>query len=171
VFVAGWDDRRRTFEISFHAASVLPSASAGAVAERAARDRVEPAYRMVELRARLHQAHFRRLVLQAYRHRCSVCELRVRPLLDAAHIVPDREAGDASVQNGLGLCVLHHRAFDRGLLRVRPDYTVEIAPAASPRGDEFAARALQDFDGSRIVLPRDRAMWPSPDALQRIATA
>jgi len=170
VFVAGWDDRRRTFEISFHAVPAL-SPIPTEVGEYVGSDRVEPAYRMQELRARLHQAHFRRLVLQAYRHRCSVCELRVRPLLDAAHIVPDHEAGDASVQNGLGLCVLHHRAFDRGLLRVRPDYTVRIAPEASPPGDDFAVRALREFDGGRLVLPRDRALWPSRDALERIASA
>ncbi|MBK8979645.1 MAG: HNH endonuclease [Planctomycetes bacterium] len=171
VFVTGWDDARRTFEISFRAARSLTLAQGDAIAERPARDRVEPAYRMVELRARLYQAHFRRLVLQAYRHRCTVCELRVRPLLDAAHIVPDRDGGDASVQNGLGLCVLHHRAFDRGLLRVRPDYTVDVAPTAVPRGDDFAARTLLEFHGRHIVLPRDRALWPSAEALHRIATA
>lgn len=173
VFVTDWDDQRRLFDIAFSVRAMRRLASAGAdhVAEREAVDRVEPAYRMVELRARLHQAHFRRLVLGAYRQRCAVCELRVRPLLDAAHLVPDHAGGEASVQNGLGLCVLHHRAFDRGVLRVRPDYTVAIDRHVVRDGDAFAGLALRDFEGRRISLPRGRDQWPSQEALLRLSTA
>ncbi len=63
------------------------------------------AYATTIAKARLHQAHFRRATLIAYKHRCCVCELREPPLLDAAHIIPDRlPDGVAMVRNGLGMC-------------------------------------------------------------------
>ena len=63
---------------------------------------------------RLHQQAFRERVLLAYREACSICRLRHRELLDAAHILPDRHPlGEPLVSNGLALCTLHHAAFDR----------------------------------------------------------
>ena len=47
--------------------------------------------------------------------------------VDAAHILPDgHPRGAPIVPNGLALCTLHHAAFDRHVLGVRPDLKVEI---------------------------------------------
>src|SRR5262249_54083546 len=71
---------------------------------------------------RLHQFAFRERVLQAYRERCAMCRLRHRELLDAAHIVPDREPDSIpSISNGLSLCKLHHAAFDNFFVTVDPN--------------------------------------------------
>ena len=65
-----------------------------------------------EYRVRLHQAAFRERVLDAYQDQCSLCRLRHRELLDAAHIIPDSDPdGEPVVPNGLALCKLHHAAF------------------------------------------------------------
>ena len=49
--------------------------------------------------------------------------------IDAAHILPDgHPRGEPVVQNGLALCKLHHAAFNRHVLGVRPDLTVELRP-------------------------------------------
>lgn len=169
VFVVGWDESRRTFDVAFRPHQQLdhPPAMAGRVRDRAPPDLVVPEYRIVELRARLHQAHFRRLVLHAYRQRCAVCELQIRPLLEAAHIVPDSDGGSASVNNGLGLCVLHHRAFDCGILGVTTDFTVSIDDERLHANDRFAEQALRFFDGRLIALPRREEDRPSPEALSR----
>ena len=72
-------------------------------------------------------AALRATVLHAYDTRCAVCALRHVELLDAAHIVSDREeAGIAAVRNGLALCKIHHAAFDSSVLGIRPDLVVEI---------------------------------------------
>ena len=77
------------------------------------------AYSETIAKARLHQAHFRKETLSAYGNRCCVCELRERPLLDAAHIVADRlPEGMATVTNGLAMCPTHHRAYDQDVLLV-----------------------------------------------------
>jgi len=68
---------------------------------------------------RLHQQQFRRLVLTAYRNQCAICRLRHVELLDAAHILPDRDPrGEPVVTNGLGLCKIHHSAYDAHILGV-----------------------------------------------------
>ncbi|WP_218884138.1 HNH endonuclease [Allobranchiibius huperziae] len=84
-------------------------------------------YVLQETKVRLHQPVFRATVMRAYGTRCAVCSLRHGELLDAAHIVPDStEGGIASVTNGLALCRIHHAAYDRRILGIRPDYVVQI---------------------------------------------
>jgi putative restriction endonuclease len=76
---------------------------------------------------RLHQEGFRLRVLKAYRDCCAVCHLRHQELLDAAHILPDgHPKGEPIVPNGLALCKLHHAAFDRHFLGIRPDLVIEV---------------------------------------------
>src|SRR5215218_575598 len=61
-------------------------------------------YATREARYRLHQQRFKLDVMRAYRHRCAICTLRERELVQAAHIVPDVDAaGIAAAVNGLAL--------------------------------------------------------------------
>lgn len=169
VYVVGWTESARRFEIALRP-SWAEASREGLVSE-VAPSLVERAYRHVELAVRLHQAHFRRAVLAAYRQRCAVCELAIRPLLDAAHILPDAAGGEPRVENGLGLCVLHHRAFDRDLLRVTPEYTIRIDASLAGAADAFAREALLAFEGRRLTVPREERLRPSPEALARRAGA
>ena len=47
-------------------------------------------------RYRLHQHEFRFEVLAAYRQRCTICALKERSLLQAAHIIEDIHACSAT---------------------------------------------------------------------------
>ena len=85
-------------------------------------DPIERRYAVRGTRVRLHQARFRARVLPAYANQCTICRLRETRLLDAAHIVADRElAGEPTISNGLSLCSIHHRSFDEDLVGVSPD--------------------------------------------------
>jgi putative restriction endonuclease len=76
----------------------------------------------------------------AYSSQCAICTLKELRLLDAAHIVGDIEdLGEPTVQNGLSLCAIHHRAFDQNLVGVSPDYTVHVS-----------RRLLADDDGPML---------------------
>ena len=113
---------------------------------------------------RLFQAHFRRSVLAAYRNRCAVCVLRERPLLDGAHLVPDREEiGEPRVSNGLSLCATHHRALDRDLLGITPELNVHVFRERMEHPDEDAAEILTRYDGASLRLPREPADQPDRD--------
>lgn len=76
--------------------------------------------------------NFRRRVLTAYEHQCAVCGLQLllsgsSVALEAAHIKWHQAGGPATVPNGICLCVLHHKLFDRGAFTVVPPCTVLVS--------------------------------------------
>jgi putative restriction endonuclease len=107
-------------------------------------------------------------VLRAYREQCAICRLRHEELLDAAHILPDgHPRGEPVVPNGLALCKLHHAAFDRHVLGVRPDLTVELRPDVLREPDgPMLKYGLQGFQGARLPLPRDPALRPNREFVE-----
>jgi putative restriction endonuclease len=119
------------------------------------------------VRQRLHQPMFRAKVLHAYTSTCAVCQLKHSDLLDAAHILEDKaELGFPVVSNGLALCKLHHAAFDRNLLGITPDYTVQVDKDLLREVDGPMLRhGLQDMHGRRITIPSRTRDHPSRDAL------
>jgi putative restriction endonuclease len=126
------------------------------------------AYATREARVRLHQQRFKLDVMRAYRHRCAICALRERTLVQAAHIVPDVEPeGIAAVVNGLALCAIHHLAFDRNVLGIDPDGVVHIARRLLDETDGPMLRTgLQGFHGAAIALPRRPDDRPDPARLE-----
>jgi len=127
------------------------------------------AYATRETRHRLHQQRFKLDVMRAYRHRCAICALRERTLVQAAHIVPDGEpAGIAAVVNGLALCAIHHLAFDRNLLGIDPEGVVHIAGRLLREIDgPMLQTGLQGFHGAPIALPRRPDDRPDPARLEQ----
>jgi len=125
-------------------------------------------YASVVVQRRLHQLQFRERVLQAYQSQCAMCKLRHQELLDAAHIIPDsEERGEPTVNNGLALCKLHHAAFDRHILGVRPDLIIEVRRDILDEVDGPMLRyGLQGMDGVRIVVPRSPSQRPRVDLLE-----
>lgn len=118
-------------------------------------------------RRRLHQRAFRERVLSAYRHQCSLCRLRHEELLDAAHIIPDSEPeGEPVISNGLALCRLHHAAYDRFFVGVRPNYTIEVRRDLLEEEDGPTLKhAIQGLHGQRISVPRRPEDRPSIELL------
>jgi putative restriction endonuclease len=117
---------------------------------------------------RLHQRHFRATVLRAYRTRCAVCALREAPLLQAAHIIEDRDPrGAAAVINGIALCAIHHLAYDRNLMGIDPRGVVHIARRLLEEQDGPMLRSgLQEFHGAPIRKPRRPDQRPDPERLE-----
>lgn len=117
---------------------------------------------------RLHQATFRERVLRAYRSQCAICRLRHTELLDAAHILPDSDPrGEPVVSNGLSLCKLHHAAYDRQVLGVRPDLIVEVRKDILEEEDGPMLRyGLQEVSGVRLYVPASLSQRPRTDFLE-----
>jgi putative restriction endonuclease len=125
------------------------------------------AYVTVLTQRRLHQQGFRERVLRAYQEQCAICRLRHDELLDAAHILPDgHPRGEPIVPNGLALCALHHAAFDRNILGIRPDFVVEVRlDILNEKDGPMLQHGLQGFQGTTIFRPTSRVLWPRSDLL------
>src|SRR5512144_2289313 len=98
-----------------------------------------------------------------------MCRLRHAELLDAAHILPDgHPRGLPVVPNGLSLCKIHHAAFDRNILGVRPDYVIEIRSDVLAEVDGPMLRhGLQDLHRANLAVPPRRTQdQPDPARLE-----
>lgn len=117
---------------------------------------------------RLHQEAFRQRVLRAYQDRCAICRLRHTELLEAAHILPDgHPRGEPIVSNGLALCTLHHKAFDRHILGVRPDLVIEVRRDILEETDgPMLQHGLQEIAGESIGVPRSERNRPRREFLE-----
>lgn len=152
--------------LTFHLA--VDAVSGSAIAGASSRDATPlKAYATVTAKRRLHQHRFRQLVLGAYRQQCAVCRFRQVPLLDAAHILPDRDArGLPEVPNGLSLCRIHHGAFDVGILGISPDYKVSIRRDILEEKDgPMLLHGLQEMEDASIQVPRRAELRPRKDYL------
>jgi putative restriction endonuclease len=130
-------------------------------------DPIERRYAVRQTRVRLHQARFRGRVVPAYSSQCAICTLKEERLLDAAHIIGDIELeGEASVQNGLSLCSIHHRAFDQDLVGVSPDYTVHVSRRLLDDEDGAMLELLKGFHQNSLHLPSRRRDRPDAERLE-----
>jgi putative restriction endonuclease len=129
--------------------------------------RVDKKYVEQLVKRRVHQPEFRARVISAYSDSCSICRLKHRELLDAAHIIPDsRPHSTALVSNGLSLCKIHHAAYDRNFLGIDPDYRVHINESLLiERDGPMLKHGLQDMHGITLTVPRKKTDRPDPDAL------
>jgi putative restriction endonuclease len=169
VFVVNDDPASLTFSVAVDDAVMLSAGiDSSTVVEDAAAD-IRRGYITATIRQRIHQAAFRERVIDAYRQQCALCCLRHEELLDAAHILPDADPeGEPVVPNGIALCKLHHAAFDRFFLSVRPDYVIEIRRDVLEESDGPMLRhGLQGMHGQRIQLPSRAGLRPSPDFLEQ----
>lgn len=163
AYVVGDEPDRLTFQLAIDESVV----SGEDVRDSEVAD-IRRAYVTTETLKRVHQQRFRERVLSAYRECCAVCRLRHRELLDATHILPDRHPrGEPVVSNGLALCKLHHAAYDRNILGIRPDLEIEIRMDILEEVDgPMLVHGLQEFQGGRIVVPRRADDHPDPDFLK-----
>jgi putative restriction endonuclease len=127
-------------------------ASLGNVPDDSAETDYRRRYVTRTVQQRLHQQEFRERVLEAYQRHCAVCRLKREQLLEAAHIVADRDPlGAPMVPNGIALCSLHHAAFDGHLMTVLPDYRIELRQDVLEETDgPMLIHGLQGFHGKLI---------------------
>lgn len=167
VFVVGDDPGALAFRVAVDDAAHLglESEHTGAELLRDDTNEARRAYVTTQARARLHQRVFRERVLDAYLRQCAFCRLRHEELLDAAHIVPDRDPrGEPFVRNGLALCALHHSAFDRHFLGLTPNFRIEVrADILREEDGPTLTHAIKGLHDAKILLPRSARLRPDPE--------
>lgn len=130
------------------------------------RDSAAPTESLAVRRQRIGQHVFRMTVLAGYDNSCAMCDIDLPELLNASHIVPwaSVEAHRRNPSNGLCLCTLHDRAFDRALIGLDGELRVVVAPRIEERlrrlansGDEsvlpMMRPAFEQLKGRSLRLP------------------
>lgn len=111
---------------------------------------------------------FRERVLREYGRRCAICghDIRLNEQvfgLEAAHIKWHSHAGPDEVANGLALCVLHHKALDRGALGLEhSDGNTHVLVSLHVGGTSRSANLLVDLHGKPLRRPLTQGHAPSP---------
>ncbi len=101
------------------------------------------------------QGRFRKEVLKAYDNTCAICGINEPRILRAAHIIPVAMGGSDDIQNGICLCTNHEVAFDKGLIKIRPDGMIELR--SSKLGVTF----------DKILYPKNRENYPFIEFLRK----
>ena len=110
---------------------------------------------------------FRQKVLEAYGHRCAICgfnvTLRDRPIgIEAAHIKWHMAAGPDTPQNGMALCALHHKLFDRGVFTLSDQLAIKVSEQVETASTGFE-EWLAQFDNREIYFPSEPSYYPHED--------
>jgi putative restriction endonuclease len=147
TFISGWDATALKAQVAFG----VPDQEVLAPPENA----LERRYALRAVKQRLHQASFREAVITAYNGRCALSGLPEPLLLDAAHIVADKDErlGQPVVSNGIPLSKIHHAAFDAHLIGIDPDYRLHVSKRLLGQHDGPMLDALQRLNGGTIHLP------------------
>lgn len=146
-------------EIGSDPASVDDAQIAGDVAQ-------ERQYAVVSTKRALRDISFRDRILTAYGHRCAMCGVQLK-LLDAAHVLPVVHPDSTDeTSNGVALCALHHRAYDRAFVtfdeKFRVHHNAKMAAALKVSGHDGG---LADFTKTlRPILILPPALKDRPTA-------
>ena len=159
AYVAGWDPMSLKARVVFGLPGEVDVGPPETGAERR--------YALREVKQRLHQAFFREAVIEAYDGRCAVSGLPEPLLLDAAHIVSDKDElyGQPLVTNGIPLSKIHHAAFDAHLIGIDPDYRIHISRRLLGRRDGPLLEGMKNLNKAMLHLPQRAKDAPDRERL------
>lgn len=159
TYISGWDANTLKARIVFGIQDQADYVAPETVSERR--------YALQTVKQRLHQASFREAVISAYNGRCALSGLPEQRLLDAAHIISDKDErlGQPVVPNGLPLSKIHHAAFDAHLIGIDPDYRLHVSERLLDLHDGPMLEALKQLEGGAIHLPARAKDYPDRDRL------
>jgi len=112
--------------------------------------------------------NFRKRILVSYEYQCSVCNFSVRLgntllALEAAHIKWHQAGGPDIEDNGLALCSIHHKLFDRGAFTLSDSLIIEVSEQVN--GATGCQEWLISFHGKPMKRPQNPDNSPKPSFL------
>jgi putative restriction endonuclease len=112
---------------------------------------------------RRRSSSWRYAIIEAWDRQCAFCgydgQLGSSSVgLEAAHVRWFNLGGPDDLNNGLALCSLHHKLFDRGALGLDEEYRILVSGVFSARTE--AARRIYDLHG-RPLHPRHGTDLPA----------
>jgi len=109
-----------------------------------------------EVKTRVNQSVFRQIILNSYSSRCAISGINIPELLIASHIIPwsKNEQERLNPENGICLSTLYDAAFDRGLIGIKPDYSIILSTKVKEKDTEtYYDRYFSCISGTQIFVP------------------
>ena len=159
AFISGWDANALVARVAFGMPNQDKILFPQSIQERR--------YALRVVKQRLHQTSFREAVIAAYNGRCAVSGLPERRLLDAAHIISDKDEfmGQPVISNGLLLSKIHHSAFDSHLIGINPDYKLHVSERLLSQNDGPMLESFKQLNGNKLRLPTRLIDYPDRERL------
>ena len=112
---------------------------------------------------------FREEILRAYEYKCAICGFRAVLNgyyigLDAAHIKWHQADGPDLIENGVTLCSMHHKLFDRGVFTI--DDKMRICVSEKVTGTDTFNEIMVKFNGNEISKPQRPTYYPKDTYLE-----
>ncbi|MEK7813959.1 MAG: HNH endonuclease [Candidatus Desantisbacteria bacterium] len=113
------------------------------------------------------QEIFRKLLLKIYQSKCCICNISIEDVLEAAHI---KSWSDCELQekissnNGLLLCSLHHRLFDKRIMKITQEYKIAIN-LKQVKDKEPERTFILQYNNKQIQLPANIEHYPKKEYL------
>lgn len=120
-----------------------------------------------EVETRVNQSVFRRMILTDYSGKCAVSGIDIDSLLVASHIIPwaKNKKQRLNPENGICLSALYDRAFDRGLIGFKKDYSVILSESLKrKRSTPYYQQYFSHLEKKTLDLPS--RYWPRKDFLE-----
>lgn len=116
------------------------------------------------VRQRVNQGFFRATVLTSYLNRCCITGVTNLGLLEACHISSwkDDKQNRTNPKNGLCMNVFFHRAYDKYLMTINPNYEIIISEQLiDGTGEDAFRNYLMSIQHRHMLMPEKFA----PDAI------
>lgn len=119
------------------------------------------------VKVRVNQSIFRQAVLSSYNETCCITGIQNSSLLIAGHIIPWKqdEKKRMNPRNGITINALHDKAYERGLMTIRPDYVVLISKELKESEGSWPTDFFTKYHEARMHLPT--RFLPDPDYLDK----
>jgi len=106
-----------------------------------------------EIKRRSKQSVFANQVKTNYRNRCAICNISTKAFLIGSHIIPWSKNKNIRLDpsNGISLCVLHDKLFDKGYITLDEDLRVLVSSEVYK--DEALTEYVEKIENKKIKKP------------------
>lgn len=122
--------------------------------------------RLAIVKQRINQSFFRSAVMCSYDFKCCISGVGNSELLEACHILDWSEDKNnrSNPENGLCLNSLFHKAYDKYLIAITPDYKIIISDEMIEKTEDESFKCyLLGLQNKKLILPN--RFYPKPDFL------
>lgn len=123
--------------------------------------------RIAEVKERVNQNVFRKIVLANYDGKCALTGIDIPQLLLASHIIPwaDKKETRLNPENGICLSALYDKAFDQGLITFTDDLKTVLSYRIKENvGKTYYADFFEPIEGKKLIKPEK--YMPNPIFLE-----